>query len=143
MATEIDHVACANRTQLTIRHLLDNPTVNSPWLLTTGFYKALHVVESVFFNERTIVHCADHSSRERVLKRTTKCEHIAEHYGKLERASRVARYLSNCSTFDDYLTPEEVVEIFLRHHLFQIEKSARKFLKDGGALLGVETAFFP
>jgi len=49
MATESVHIAVANRTQKTIVRLLKDLTDSSPWIAITAFYKALHVVEAVFF----------------------------------------------------------------------------------------------
>jgi hypothetical protein len=76
MASERDHIACANRTQKTIGHLLQDCATHSPWIATTAFYKALHVVEAVFANDSTVGHTPDHDQREQTLKRTRKYAHI-------------------------------------------------------------------
>lgn len=141
MANETDHIDCANRTQKTLAHLLSDKAVHSPWIATLAFYKAVHIVEAVFFNDRSIVHTSHHSDRELALKRTRKYEHIYRNYGPLYRGSQNARYLSGCRNFDDYLSPDEVIEILLKNHLKQIENSARKFLREPGELVGVETLF--
>jgi hypothetical protein len=141
MATESDHIACANRTQKTIAHLLADPAVHSPWIATAAFYKALHVVEAVFFNDRQIGHCSDHSDREYQLKRHRRYEHLSQHYLPLARAATVARYLVAVDCFDTYLEPAKVVEKLLKHHLRQVESSARGFLKAPASLVGIETAF--
>lgn len=141
MARESDHLECANRTQKTIVHLLADKAVHSPWLATTAFYKALHIVEAAFFNDPAIVHTSTHGERELILKRTRKYAKIAEHYGHLSRAATNARYLSGCASFDDYLSPDEVLDQILKHHLKQLENAARRFLKQPGNLVGIESAF--
>ena len=145
MATESDHIACANRTQQTIAHLLADPAIHSPWIATTAFYKALHVVEAVLANDPAIGHSCDHLDREQTLKRERRYAHICRHYLPLARAATNARYLLSCSCFDDYLTPEQVVSQLLLHHLKQLDNSARKFLSpvSSAALVGIETAFQP
>lgn len=143
MAKESDHIACANRTQQTIAHLLENPAVHSPWIATAAFYKALHVVEAVFANDAAILHSCDHLDREQKLKRQRKYSNICIHYLPLNRAATNARYLLSCSCFDDYLTPQQVIDRLLKHHLKQLEASARKFLTPIAAanLVGIETVF--
>jgi hypothetical protein len=138
MATESDHIACANRTQKTISHLLSDPAVHSPWIATAAFYKALHIVEAVFANDPNIGHSSDHGERESQLKRQRKYEHICKHYLPLERASMIARYLVNVNCFDAYLPHEKVVSQLLKHHLKQVEKSSLAFLKAPSALVGVD-----
>ncbi len=130
MAAEAKHIASANRTQLTISHLLEKRDQNSPWVATTAFYKALHIVEAVFDNDRNIGHSSDHHCRENSLKRTRKYDHIARHYLPLSRASIVARYLLGDDVFESYLPPEAVVSKLLHHHLRQIEKAAKRFLRE-------------
>ena len=141
MATESDHLACANRTQETIKHLLENPQVHSPWIATAAFYKALHIVEAVFANDRSIGHSSDHGAREFQLKRQRKYEHISKHYLPLSRASTTARYLVSVTCFDAYLSPDDVIEKLLKHHLKQVETSSQAFLKSPDALVSIDTAF--
>jgi hypothetical protein len=134
MAKEHDHIECANRTQKTIGHLLTSDKVtNSPWVATAAFYKAVHVVEAVFSNDNAIGHTSDHDRREQALKSARKYEHIYQNYSVLKRASTNARYLSECRVFDDYMTPDGVVATLLKHHLHQLEKSAKKCLSPNGA----------
>ncbi len=143
MATESDHIACANRTQQTIAHLLSDPSTHSPWIATTAFYKAPNIVEAVFANEESIGHSCDHLDREQTLKRERKYANICRHYLPLARAATSAPYLLSCSCFDEYLTPDKVVSQLLKHHLVQLEHSARKFLSPtaSSTLVGIETAF--
>lgn len=137
MANEEQHIAAANRTQNTIGHLLPHIDVTSPWVATTAFYKALHIVEAVFSNDRSIGNTADHGSRERKLKSVRKYENIVRNYMPLSRASIVARYLSSHPIFDEYLCPQDVVSQLLLHHLHQVESSAQRFLSNPEELLRI------
>ena len=139
MAKESEHIAFANRSHETLQHLLREPLKHSPWIATVAFYKAVHIVEAIFANESR--HSCDHSERESWLKITRKYEHICKHYLPLARASTVARYLVEVSCFEQYLGPTAVIEKLLQHRLYQIEKSARSFLKNPTVLIGVETLF--
>jgi hypothetical protein len=141
MATENDHLACANRTQQTIKHLLVQPDVHSPWIATAAFYKALHIVEAVFSNDKTIGHSSDHGDRENQLKRQRKYEHICKNYLPLARASTVARYLVSVKCFDLYIDHDKVITRLLKHHLKQVETSAQGFLKNPAELIVIDTAF--
>ncbi len=141
MASECDHLGCANRTQKTLVHLLEHLDTNSPWIATAAFYKALHIVEAVFANDGAIGHTSDHDERDKKLKTTRKYEQIYRNYSPLKRASMNARYLSDCSTFDKYLPPQRVVTELLKHHLHQIEKSASKFLSGQTKLMPIQSAF--
>jgi hypothetical protein len=49
----------------------------------------------------------------------------------LKRASVNARYLSECSVCDNYMKPERVVGTLLKHHLHQVEMSAKTHLSHG------------
>lgn len=142
MPSEKDHLDCANRTQETIKTLLaDNRQLHSPWIATAAFYKALHIVEAVFSNDSRISHTANHDERDAALKTSRKYENIFKNYIKLKRASMNARYLSNCSVFDDYLSDSEVEDKLLRHGLKQVENSAQKFLANPSDLNSIDTAF--
>jgi hypothetical protein len=70
-----------------------------------------------------------------------KYQKIAEHYFPLQRASVNARYLAPDKCFDDYLSPEEVVSDLLKHHLHQVEQSAKKFLNNADQLNCIGDAF--
>lgn len=144
MASESAHIAVANRNQSTINHLCSDLTLNSPWIATIGFYKALHVVEAVFSNDPEISNMSDHGTRFEALKKTKRYRHIHKHYSELFRISIVARYLEDESTkasvFDEFLDPEEVAPVALFHHLKQIENSARKRLSNPESLVSVDVA---
>jgi hypothetical protein len=139
MASEADHLACANRTQKTIEHLLTDRAVHSPWIAVAAFYKGLHVIEAVLATKG--VHGASHEDRDRILRGERRYENIYRQYSQLKRASINARYLSDCSAFDSYLTPDQVVQKLLQHHLVQLEKSAARFLTPGNALVPISDLF--
>ncbi len=143
MASEHDHIECANRTQQTIGHLLKDKQVHSPWIATAAFYKAVHIVEAVFSNDSAVGHTSDHDSRELALKSARKYQNIYRNYSVLKRASTNARYLSQCRAFDEYMSPDVVVATLLKHHLHQVETSAKKHLsKTGASSLTSITALF-
>jgi hypothetical protein len=114
---------------------------HSPWLATAAFYKALHIVEAVFSNDRAIRHTNDQDEREKALKSNRRYEQVYKHYAQLKRASLNARYLPRRESFDSYLRPQQVVDLLLRHHLHQLEESAAKMLRDPSKLDRVVNAF--
>ena len=143
MATEADHIACANRTQKTIAHLLQDISVHSPWIAVAAFYKAIHIVEAVFACDSKVQHTSNHDERDNCLKSQRRYEKIFRHYSRLKRASLNARYLTDCSAFDDFISPQEVIDKLLKDDLHQIEQSAAsKFLKSPDTLDRI-TALFP
>lgn len=134
MPTDAEHLAVAKRNQDLINHLLPDINKFGEWVTVIAFYKALHVVEAVFFKDHSAKHGRNHENRERLLKTTKKYQHIYRHYRQLWAASTVARYLEDQTdrteykSFDDYLAPDRVQSVILEHHLQQLEKSADKFL---------------
>src|SRR5258708_2128241 len=119
MASEDSHIAVANRNHAALTHLCADVNKFGPWVVTVAFYKALHVVEAVFANDRDIGHTHDHGDRELRLKRTRKYENIYKHYAPMMRASLVARYLEHGSTavssFYEYMKPEQIGPEILFH----------------------------
>ena len=85
------------------------------------------------YTTSAIGHTSDHERREQALKGARKYEHIYKNYAVLKRASTNARYLSECDVFDDYMSPDRVIEILLKHHLHQVELSAKRYLSSEGA----------
>lgn len=124
MATASEHIEFANRTQKTIAHLLQNSDVHSPWIAIAAFYKAVHIVEAVFASHKERSHSTSHDDREAKLKRHRRYEKIYRHYSPLKSAATNARYLVGCQRFDQYLTPQQVIDKLLKHHLHQLETSA-------------------
>ena len=103
-------------------------------MVGAGAALVLYTVAMSFVGEGT-----NHDEREKALKSARKYRHIYEHYSPLKRASLNARYLSEVSQFDDYLSPDEVVSNLLKHHLVQVEKSAAKFLKNPELLISADS----
>lgn len=106
---------------------------HSIWITTLAFYKALHVVQVALRLEGD-GHCTNHDERHRVLKTHRKYHEIFKHYKQLHDMSLVARYLqdrghSGYSTFDDYLSPPQVLSTVIHHLLARVEKSALKFME--------------
>jgi hypothetical protein len=133
MPDETVHILLAKHNQDLINHLLPNKSDFHDWITIAAFYKALHIVEAVFYNNNEIRHGHNHENRESFLKTNNKYRKIYMHYRPLWAAATIARYLEGpridtVNNFSDYLSPEEVVTQMLNNHLQQIEKSAKKFL---------------
>jgi hypothetical protein len=104
----------------------------SDWVTTVAFYKAVHLVEAVFDHDH-LGHSGDHRQRAVFLKSKPRYQMLFQNYRPLKSASEIARYLrdgggKHYKGFDDYLGPAEVQSEILDHHLFQLERSARKLL---------------
>lgn len=134
MPSDFNHIRIANKFQTTINFLLTQKEQHAEWITTIAFYKALHIIEAVFYNQKSIRHGHNHEDREQYLKRDNKFKNIFKHYRPLWAASTVARYLEDQSrkkdygTFHDYLPIENIEPEILNHRLRQIEKTAKKFL---------------
>jgi hypothetical protein len=134
MPTDAEHLAVAKRNQNLIDHLLPDIGRFGEWITVIAFYKALHVVEAVFFRDHPANHGRNHETREHLLKTTPRYQQIYRFYRKLWAASTVARYLEDQSSgaeyksFDDYLAPNLVQSLILNHYLRQIEQSASRYL---------------
>ncbi len=134
MPSDAEHLAVAERNQQLIDHLLPDISRFGDWITVIAFYRALHLVEAVFFRNHPNKHGHNHESRENMLKRTPRYKHIYKHYRTLWAASTVARYLEDRSSgttyasFADYLSPADVQGLILNHYLKQVEKSAAAFL---------------
>lgn len=134
MPSELTHIQQANRNQAAINHLAGSGEIVYPeWVATIAFYKALHVVEAVFSQDKIIEHRQTHKARLETLKKTGKYQHIFRHYDPLWRASLIARYLVARSgkqyrSFAIYLSADHVISEMLAHRLHQVQKSAMRFL---------------
>ena len=95
-------------------------------------------MEAVFANNRKILHTSDHGERSKKLKSERKYMKIVEHYLPLERAGWNARYLAEHGSFDNYMSPQEVIDDLLKHHIVQLERAAKKLLKPPDGLDGIE-----
>jgi hypothetical protein len=132
------HEEVAIRNQIVLDCLLENnntsPSEFAPWAVTVAFYKALHLVEGIFYidglqHEKRPFHSKDHKERNQRLKSIKKFGHIWKHYRPLFAVSMIARYLFDPDTgtdqidLDAYLPGNSVRSTFINHHLRQIEKS--------------------
>ena len=73
MPSDLTHIALANRNQKTLDHLKDDVKKNAEWIVTVAFYKALHIVEAIFFHSEAVPgtgrrHVQDHGERDFLLK---------------------------------------------------------------------------
>jgi hypothetical protein len=114
MPSQQAHLELARRNQELIDHLLRDPERFPDWIVTAAFYRALHLIEAVFFMDPSIKHGGDHGSRFQHLKSNRKYAAIYKAYHPLWTASIVARYLEDkesgtqISSFSKYLTVENV-----------------------------------
>jgi len=138
------HEEAATRNQTVLDCLLMNydssPDDFAHWVITVAFYKALHLVEGIFYmdgllsHEKRPFHSKEHKERNQRLKNIKRFEHLWKHYRPLFEASMVARYLydphSDMEQTDlsTYLSGNSIRHKFIEHYLHQIEKSfeARK-----------------
>lgn len=140
MAKPESHIQVANRNQITLEALCVDIDAHGPWIATIAFYKALHVVEAVFFYDKDILHTTDHGRREFALKTKKKYQSIWRHYSLLIRAATEARYLEDTDTsaakFSASFPSKSLLSILIFDALHQVEKSAAKV---GGNLTGLLT----
>ena len=134
MPTLEAHEEAAIRNQTVLDCLLVNydrsPDDFANWVITVAFYKALHLVEGIFYMEgNRPLHSKEHKERNQRLKNTKRFEHLWKHYRPLFEASMVARYLYDPSTDTDqtdlntYLSGNSIRSKFIDHYLRQIEKT--------------------
>src|SRR5271165_5621266 len=115
MSSEAEHIAIANRNQVVLEYLLNNPETCAEWVTVVAFYKALHVVEAIFSRDATVGHIHNHHARLETLRRDPRYRRLHSTYRVLWDASVVARYLEDrsghsgagstrlYSRFEDYL----------------------------------------
>jgi hypothetical protein len=132
MANDVAHIRHARKCQVAMDCLAANYKAHPEWLTAIAFYKALHLVEALFWHDSNLRHSHDHQTRENILKNTRKFEHIYEQYRLLQTAALVARYLEAGSaeydTFEEYMGAEKVKTYVLGHLLVQVEKSVHRLL---------------
>lgn len=128
MPTQEAHVKAANANRKTLDFLTERVEDHSRWVVTVAFYTALHVVEAVLAQDG--IHQDDHKRRHHYLKSNRKYQHIWKHYQPLFNDSLVARYLTcdesgvTFSDFSQYMSPDDIVQQHIKHHLKQIILSA-------------------
>ena len=142
MATAAEHIAQANHNQDVLDRMLVDPSPFWDWIAIVAFYKAVHSVEAVIFeNEKPPhKHSASHKNRGALLK--MKYPDMWRNYWPLLKASKVARYLEyeekgithGVVRFSDYMPGTVVVAYLLNHDFVQFEKAAAASLSDPSAL---------
>jgi hypothetical protein len=152
MASELDHIALANRNHDALCALLAADDEHPEWVATIAFYKALQIVEAVFAN-RSIGHGHGHSKRLELLQdKKNGFSSFCKHYEALLEASEVARYLGSShvksgpgefTSFSSYMSMESVKQDLLRKRLMNVEMHARGHLSDDakGSLKSILSVF--
>ncbi len=128
-----EHRQLADHNQALIDLLSPRRDEFADWVATVAFYKAVHLVEAVFFHNSG-EHSYSHDDRRRRLRENNRYLQLHRHYFILYEASVVARYLASSNlrgyrTFTDYMTWEDVQAQLLNHSLRQIEQSAERLLE--------------
>lgn len=135
MPDTASHIAVAVRNGDLIKHLLPTKDRHSEWLAVIAFYKALHLVDAMLFCDNSCQHGGDHSERSQILK-GNRYKNIFMNYRPLSSASCVARYLEisgrEYTAFSQYLSPDQVVNDLINHHLKQVQDSVNKVLISHG-----------
>jgi hypothetical protein len=133
MATELEHIALANRNHDALCVLLAAKDKHPEWVATIAFYKALQIVEATFAN-KGIGHGHGHTKRLQLLQdKKNGYAALVKHYEALIEASEVARYLGGktapaFSQFSDYMSMADVKTDLLSKRLMNVETHARAFL---------------
>lgn len=146
VASEIDHIALANRNHDTLLFLCQDVEQHAEWVVTIAFYKAVQIVEAVYAAHRNS-HSHSHDARIGDLKRTVYAN-LFKAYRPLYAASLVARYLEDSSErkvdsagsstvkkyhrFSDYMNPDDIVKRLLKKRLDVLEQHAAGFLSERG-----------
>jgi len=94
------------------------------WAVTATFYVALHAVDALlkFDNVPGIV---SHETRNSVLIRSRRYDHIWKHYRPLHDLSRTVRYLADPSR---WIAWNQLETSIFRRYLYPIEQSVQKLL---------------
>lgn len=142
MPGKSDHQRAASENQRALRFITSRIEDFPQWVTTIAFYTAVQVVEAILAVDGR--HSDDHKQRNLTLKKEPRFQHIWKHFRPLYNDSLIARYLeadgSEHPLFHQYMRPEEVDRIHLRHNLAQIIASARTLLKDESFLREAESA---
>lgn len=134
MATELEHIALANRNHDALCALLRTGDEHPEWVATIAFYKALQILEAAF-DTKGLGHGHGHAKRLALLQdQRNGFVPLCKHYEALLEASEVARYLGTRSTttayssFSSYMTMADVKRDLLCKRLMNVEVHARAFL---------------
>lgn len=141
MASELEHIALANRNHDALIYLLGAPDEHPEWVATVAFYKALQTVEAVFANTGR-GHGHGHCKRLEILQdKRNGFGAFCKHYEAMLEASEVARYLgarsatTGYNSFASYMTMNDVKEDLLKKRLMNVEMHARGFLSAAAKVL--------
>jgi len=132
MPTKDSHLAAAAHNHCVMDYLRAKLDQFPGWLVVVAFYKAVHLVEAVFAADGA-GHMHDHQTRNRVLKTTPRYKQLWKNYSPLWQASLVARYMEDgdgveIPSFAEYMPPETVENLVLKHYLHQVEQSVDKLI---------------
>ena len=137
MATELEHIALANRNHEALRALLSAADDHPEWIATIAFYKALQILEATFA-AKGLGHSHGHAKRLEIIQDANNgYSNLCKHYEALLEASEIARYLgarsaggAGYSAFSDYMSMNDVRDKLLKKRLLNVEMHARQFLSD-------------
>jgi hypothetical protein len=134
VATEMDHIALANRNHDVLQHLLQDVESFPEWVTIVAFYKAVQIVDAVLVRNRGRCGHGHHERLESLKAGGHKQLH--KHYRALWGASCVARYLYDSdsrkaySSFTDYLAPQQVEKVIVKRRLAGVECEAVSLLSE-------------
>ena len=132
MPTKDSHLAAAEHNRCAIEYLREKLGQFPGWIVVVAFYRAVHLVEAVFAADGA-GHMHDHQTRNRVMKTTPRYKQLWKNFSPLWQASLVARYMEDgngaeCPSFVEYMPPDVVENLVLRHYLHQIEQSVNRLI---------------
>ena len=85
-----DHIEHASRIQVALDHLRGDPERFSEWIVTTAFYKAVHLVEAVFV--QLGLECSfNHDTRLESLRKDGRFNGFSPQFKQLYECSYAAR----------------------------------------------------
>jgi len=134
VASELDHIALANKNHAALLYLLKCHTQHPEWTATVAFYKAVQVTEAVLAN-RWNRHSHDHAARLDHIKRVLPPKYYT-HFRVLYQESKLARYLEDSDgqsfrRFTDHMNADAVVSELVGKRLNGVEQLALPMLSDG------------
>ena len=143
MSSDAEHLALANRFQAAIDHNLTDVETCAEVIAIAAYYKAMHVVEALFFRDPEINHCHLHRDRLKNLGKRRKYHSLYKRLKALWNASEVARYLvfrvdsgpsqsAVFSSFRDYIPPPDLRRDLLDRYLVPLERDSASLLGDVG-----------
>ncbi len=94
------------------------------WILTGAFYAAVHAIETLIAFDGQPNHTS-HESRNHVLKRVKRYEHIWKHYRELYNGSQTTRYHP---APNDWIPTVQIKTVWIPNYLYPIENSVQKLI---------------